>query len=150
MFKYFDTKRANLNFPSIRSVIAYRLAETYLIAAEAAFRTGKLPEAVTYINTIRERAAYPSADPVALHITEADLSIDFILTERSRELCGELMRWLDVVRTGKLIERVTAYNPEAAPNIQPKHILRPIPQAQLDAVTTDEPYNNSMHFPGWN
>ena len=150
MFKYFDTKRANLNFPSIRSVIAYRLGETYLIAAEAAFRTGKLSEAVGYINTIRERAAYPGGDPVAMHITEADLSIDFILTERSRELCGELMRWLDLVRTGKLVERVTAYNPEAAPNIQAKHILRPIPQAQLDAVTTDEPYNNSMHFPDWN
>ena len=65
-------------------------------------------------------------------------------------MCGELMRWLDLVRTGKLVERVTAYNPEAAPNIQAKHILRPIPQAQLDAVTTDEPYNNSMHFPDWN
>ncbi len=150
MFKYFDTKRANLNFPSIRPVIAYRLGETYLIAAEAAFMTGKLPEAVSYINAIRERAAYPSGDPAAMLITEADLSIDFILTERSRELCGELVRWLDLVRTGKLIERVTAHNPEAAPNILPKHVLRPIPQAQLDAVTTDEPYNNSMHFPDWN
>jgi len=150
MFKYFDTKRANLNFPSIRSVIAYRLGETYLVAAEAAFRTGKFPEAVAYINTIRERAAYPSGDPVAMRITEADLSIDFILTERSRELCGELVRWLDLVRTGKLLERLAAHNPEAAPNIQPKHILRPIPQAQLDAVTTDESYNNSMHFPDWN
>ena len=38
MMKYNDTKRANLNFPSIRPVIAYRFAETYLIAAEAAFR----------------------------------------------------------------------------------------------------------------
>ena len=34
MMKYNDTKRANLNFPSIRPVIAYRLAETYLIAAD--------------------------------------------------------------------------------------------------------------------
>lgn len=150
MFKYFDTKRLNLNFPSIRPVIAYRLAETYLIAAEAAFRIGNLPEAVAYINTIRGRAAYPSGDPVAMRIAEADLSIDFILTERSRELCGELVRWLDLVRTGKLIERVTANNPEAAPNIQPKHVLRPIPQAQLDAVTTGESYNNGVYFPDWN
>ena len=146
MFKYFDTKRANLNFPSIRSVIAYRLAETYLIAAESAFMTGRMPEAVNYINTIRERAAYPSGNPVSMRITAANLSIDFILDERTRELCGELVRWLDLVRTGKLIERVKLYNPEAGPNILPKHTLRPIPQAQIDAVVTGEAYPQN---PGW-
>jgi starch-binding outer membrane protein, SusD/RagB family len=150
MFKYFDTKRADLNFPSIRPVIAYRLAETYLIAAEAAFFTSRPADAVSYINKVRERAAYPTGDPAAMDISAADLSIDFILDERSRELCGELMRWFDLVRTGKLIERVKSFNPEAAPNIQPKHILRPIPQAQLDATVTGEPYNNNLYFPGWN
>ncbi len=146
MWKYFDTKRANLNFPSIRSVIAYRLAETYLIAAEAAFRTGNMPDAVNYINTIRTRAAYPTGNPAALQITAANINIDFILDERSRELCGELMRWLDLVRTGKLLERVKLHNPEAAINILPKHILRPIPQAQIDAVVTGDPYPQN---PGW-
>lgn len=146
MMKYNDTKRANLNFPSIRPVIAYRFAETYLIAAEAAFRTGNMPDAVTYINIIRTRAAYPTGDAAAMQITAADISIDFILDERTRELCGELMRWLDLVRTGKLIERVKLHNPEAAINILPKHILRPIPQAQIDAVTTGTPYPQN---PGW-
>lgn len=150
MFKYFDTKRADLNFPSIRPVIAYRLAETYLVAAEAAFMTSRPGEAVAYINKIRERAAYPTGNALSMDIAASDLSIDFILDERSRELCGELMRWLDLVRTGKLIERISLYNPEAAPNIQPKHILRPIPQAQLDATVTGEPYNNNLYFPGWN
>ena len=146
MMKYNDTKRANLNFPSIRPVIAYRLAETYLIAAEAAFRTGNMGDAVTYINIIRTRAAYPNGDVAAMQITAADINIDFILDERTRELCGELMRWLDLVRTGKLIERVKLHNPEAAINIQAKHILRPIPQAQIDAVTTGTPYSQN---PGW-
>lgn len=150
MFKYFDTKRANLNFPSIRPVIAFRLAETYLIAGEAAFRTNRMTEAVSYINTIRERAAYPTGNPVAMRITAADLNIDFILDERTRELCGELMRWFDLVRTGKLVERVKLYNPEAAPNIQDKHVVRPIPQSQLDATTTGDPYNNGMYFQSWN
>ena len=150
MFKYFDTKRANLNFPSIRPVIAYRLAETYLIAAEAAFKSGKISEAVALTNAIRERAAYPSGNVVNMRITAADLSIDFFLDERSRELCGELVRWLDLVRTGKLVERVKLFNPEAAGNILPKHVLRPIPQAQIDATVTGEPYNNSLYFPGWN
>jgi starch-binding outer membrane protein, SusD/RagB family len=146
MFKYFDTKRANLNFPSIRPVIAYRLGETYLIAAEAAFRTNRPAEAVTYINTIRTRAAFPTGNAAALQISETDLSIDFILDERTRELCGELVRWLDLVRTGKLIERVKLYNPEAATNIIDKHKLRPIPQAQIDAVVTGDPYPQN---PGW-
>ena len=150
MFKYFDTKRANLNFPSIRPVIAFRLAETYLIASEAAFMTGKTTEAVNYINTVRERAAYPTGNPTAMRITAADLSIDFILDERTRELCGELMRWFDLVRTGKLVDRVKAFNPEAAGNIQAKHVVRPIPQSQLDATTTGDPYNNNLYFQGWN
>ena len=146
MMKYNDTKRANLNFPSIRPVIAYRLAETYLIAAEAAFRIGNMADAVANINIIRTRAAYPTGNVAAMQITAADINIDFILDERTRELCGEVVRWLDLVRTGKLIERVKLHNPEAAINIQPKHILRPIPQAQIDAVTTGTPYPQNT---GW-
>jgi hypothetical protein len=146
MFKYFDTKRADLNSPSIRPVIVYRLAETYLIAAEAAFMAGKIPEALTYVNAVRERAAFPSGDPQAMDVTASDLSVDFFLDERSRELCGENMRWWDLVRTGKLLERVRLHNKEAAPNIQEKHILRPIPQAQIDATTTGDPYPQN---PGW-
>jgi hypothetical protein len=146
MMKYNDTKRANLNFPSIRPVIAYRFAETYLIAAEAAFRIGNMGDAVTYINLIRTRAAYPTGNVAAMQITAADINIDFILDERTRELCGEVVRWLDLVRTGKLLERVKLHNSEAAINILSKHILRPIPQAQIDAVTTGTPYPQN---PGW-
>jgi hypothetical protein len=146
MFKYFDTKRADINAPSIRPVIVFRLAETYLIAAEAAYMSGNMADAVKYINIIRERAAFPTGSPAAMDITAADLSIDFILDERSRELCGEIVRWWDLVRTGKLLERVKLHNKEAAANILPKHILRPIPQAQIDAVTTGTPYPQN---PGW-
>lgn len=146
MMKYNDTKRANLNFPSIRPVIAYRLAETYLIAAEAAYRTGQMGDAELWINIIRTRAAYPTGNAAAMQINAADINIDFILDERTRELCGELMRWLDLARTGKLLERVKLHNPEAAVNIQTKHILRPIPQAQIDAVTTGPVYPQN---PGW-
>jgi hypothetical protein len=146
MTKFFDTKRADLNSPSIRPVIVYRLAETYLNAAEAAFMLGKIPEAVALINAVRERAASTSAAIPLMDITAADLSIDFILDERSRELTGENMRWLDLVRTNKLLERVRLHNKEAAPNILPKHVLRPIPQSQIDAVTTGAPYPQN---PGW-
>ena len=145
MFKYFDTKRADLNAPSIRPVIVFRLAETYLVAAEAAYMLGNTTDAVKYINVVRERAASPG-NVANMDITAANLSIDFILDERSRELCGEIVRWWDLVRTGKLLERVKLHNKEAAPNILPKHVLRPIPQAQIDAVTTGDPYPQN---PGW-
>ena len=60
--------------------------------------------------------------------------LDFILDERARELAGEVSRWLDLKRTGKLIERVLAHNPHAALNnaIEPRHLVRPIPQAEVD------------------
>ncbi|HYJ38669.1 MAG TPA: RagB/SusD family nutrient uptake outer membrane protein, partial [Chitinophagaceae bacterium] len=145
MFKYFDTKRADLNAPSIRPVIVFRLAETYLLAAEAAFMMGNTADAVTYINVVRQRAA-STGNAANMNITATDLSIDFILDERSRELCGEIVRWWDLVRTGKLIDRVKLHNKESAPNIVARHILRPIPQAQIDAVTTGDPYPQN---PGW-
>jgi hypothetical protein len=49
-------------------------------------------------------------------------------------------KMVDLVRTGKLLERVKLHNKEAAANILPKHVLRPIPQAQIDATTTGDPY----------
>jgi hypothetical protein len=150
MMKYFDTKRADLNSPSVRPTIAFRLAETYLIAAEAAFMLTNTGDAVKYINAVRERAAYPTGNATAMDITASDLSLDFILDERTRELCGENVRWWDLVRTTKLLQRVRLHNKEAAANIIDKHVLRPIPQAQIDATTTGDPYNNSLYFPLWN
>lgn len=56
------------------------------------------------------------------------------MDERARELAGEANRWMDLKRTGKLIERTLANNPHAALNgaLEQKHLLRPIPQAEID------------------
>lgn len=140
MIKYFDTKRADMNYPSIRPVIVWRLAETYLNAAEALYRDGRGGEALEYVNAVRRRAAYPNPNPQQMDVALADLSVDFFLDERSRELCGELTRWFDLVRTGKLIERVVLHNTDGQKNIHAKHVVRPIPQAQIDAVTTGPKY----------
>lgn len=146
MKKYNDTKRADLNYPSIRPVIVYRLAETYLIAAEAAYMGGATQQdALDNINIVRRRAAYPNPNPAVMNVTSIP-SLDFILDERTRELCGENIRWLDLVRTGKLLERVKLYNAEAGANIKPFHVLRPIPQKQIDAVTTGPKYPQNL---GW-
>ena len=146
MTKYQDTKRASINDPSVRPVIVYRLAETYLLAAEAAVNLGDNVNAAKYINAVRERAAFPSGNVAAMTISPAQVNLDYVLDERARELCGEQTRWLDLVRTNKLLERVKLYNPDAAPNIQEKHVLRPIPQSQIDRIITGPKYPQNPGF----
>jgi len=146
MIKYDDPNRPDVSAASIRPIIVYRLAETYLIAAEAAFNLGNTTVAAQYINTVRERAAYPDGNPAKMDISPTAVTLDFILDERSRELCGEGMRWMDLVRTHQLIQRVRLHNPDAAPNIQDFDTLRPIPQSLIDAVITGPEYPQN---PGW-
>lgn len=146
MTKYLDPNRLTVNENSHRPIIVYRLAETYLIAAEAAFKLNRNDDAATYINVIRSRAA-ASGKQANVQITAADINIDFILDERTRELIGENLRWYDLVRTGKLVERVRKYDDfEAKNNIKDFHVLRPIPLSQINAVTTGTPYQQN---PGW-
>lgn len=137
-----DFKRPSINFAEgSRDYIVYRLAESYLIAAEALLQDGQPAEAVDYVNAIRRRAAWPGKE-IQMEITSAELDIDFLLDERGREFYGEQKRWLDLKRTGKLVERVKLYNPtEAADNIQEYHTLRPIPANQLTRTTNEYPQN---------
>lgn len=146
MTKYQDTKRAGINDPSVRPVIVYRLAETYLLAAEAAVNLDDQTNAAKYINIVRARAAYPTGNTAAMTVLPTQLTLDYILDERARELCGEQTRWLDLVRTNKLVERVKLYNPDAGYNIQEKHVLRPIPQSQIDRIITGAKYPQNDGF----
>jgi hypothetical protein len=141
--KYDDPNRASINDGNgTRDVIEFRLAEMYLIAAEALMKLGKAEEGINFINTVRKRAAWPGKE-ADMMMTAADLTIDNILNERALELGGERLRWPDLKRTGKLIERVKLYNPAGRNNIQPKHLLRPIPSDMIDRLTnkTDFPQN---------
>lgn len=111
---------------TIRDHYILRLAETYLVLAEAQLMQGKNAEAAENINAVRNRSG-------ATPITVADVSIDLILDEKARELWGEqYSRKVDLFRTGKYIERVKQYNAEAGANVQEKHTLLPIPQSEID------------------
>ena len=144
--KFMDPTRPSFNeAQSARDVFVIRLAEVYLIAAEAQMKLGNLQAAADYINVLRTRAAKPGK-AAAMQILPAVVTIDFILDERARELAGEQLRWFDLKRTGKLIERIKAYSPDNAVNIQDYHVVRPIPQTQLDAVTNKAEFTQNQGY----
>ncbi|MFC7524499.1 RagB/SusD family nutrient uptake outer membrane protein [Parapedobacter sp. GCM10030251] len=111
---------------SENDLIQMRLAETYLLRAEAYFRKGDLPNAAIDINVLRRRAQ-------AILINPEDVTIDFLLDERARELVMEEPRRRTLARMGVLYERVKTYNPSSATSIQPHHELWPIPQSVIDS-----------------
>lgn len=140
-----DAKRPSVNHTQgSRNYIVYRLAETYLNAAEAHYNLGRSDLAADYINAIRVRAARPGMED-QMRISAGDVNIDFILDERARELYGEQKRWLDLKRTGRLVDRVRMYNrgfTSSAPNnIQNHHMLRPIPANQINRTFSNFPQN---------
>lgn len=115
-----------------------RLAETYLLKAEAQLRLKQKDEAAATINILRQRA---NASPV----TAANITLDFILDERSRELIFEEHRRYTLLRTHKWIERTRLYNKNGGQNIAARDSLFPIPQSVIDAnLTSPMPQN-----PGW-
>lgn len=113
---------------STRDIFLARLAETYLVAAEAYLQAGNPGTALARLNTVRTRAGVVDATVI---------DIDVVLDERARELFGEYHRWFDLKRTGKLVERASMYNAQIeesnfnGANGELK-ILRPIPQGALD------------------
>ncbi len=140
--KWFDPTRPNAgHVQGQRDIPLMRLADAYLLRAEARLKQGNTEGAAEDINVVRVRSAVEGQEQ-AIEITAADVNLDFLLDERARELVGEGHRWFDLTRTQKLVERVRKYNPQAAPNIQPYHVVRPIPQQQIDRTLGGYPQND--------
>ena len=143
--KWIDNTRPNRQHTQgQRDYVLMRLADAYLIRAEARLKQGNKSDAAADLNTVRTRAAWDGKE-AEMQITAADVDIYFILEERARELLGENHRWFDLTRTGKLIELVKLHNPTSAGNIQDHNVLRPIPLDQIDRTSGGYPQN-----PGYN
>ncbi len=106
-----------------------RLAETYLLRAEAYMNKGDLQSAANDINVVRGRAH-------ATLVTASDVNIDLILDERARELTMEDFRINTLMRTNKLVEYLNKYNPQVKLQgyVLDDHLNKlPIPNSEIEA-----------------
>lgn len=127
-----DNVASNYNYDDY---IAVRLADTYLLKAEAQYKMGNSVEAAESVNIVRRRSN-------ASDVNVDDIDIDFILDERSRELFNEEYRRYTLLRTQKWFERTKAHNFFGGERISERDTLFPIPQSVIDAnLTAPMPQN---------
>ncbi len=107
----------------------FRLAETYLLRAEAYLLDNQPGLAAGDINTVRSRANASAVDP-------ADVDIDYILDERMREFGVEEKRMFTLMRMGKFYDRVTRFNPFYGQQMQPHFNIWPIPFSEIERNRT--------------
>ena len=132
--KWLDQTRTDANvFPGHRDRQLWRLADMYLMRAEANIRAGRPADAIADLNVIRRRAAVSGQNNDVNVATYNASPIDYLLDERERELAGEERRFFTLTRQGSdvFLRRIKAYNSTASA-VQAFHMLRPIPQTQID------------------
>lgn len=127
--KFDDSKTAKTEKNTCyRDIHIITLPEMYLIAAEAYLKAGDNPKALARLNEVHQRAGLPALT--------GPITIDDILDENACENFGNEARWMDLRRTQTLVTRCTKYNHEMgdkAAQYIGKKLLRPIPQAAIDA-----------------
>jgi hypothetical protein len=110
---------------TFRDRYVIRLAETYLLRAEAYLGLNNPASAAEDINVVRRRAQAPEVSP-------SDVDIDYILDERLRELHFESFRLLTLTRLGKLVERTKKLNPWVGDFYQDHNDLWPVPFNEIE------------------
>lgn len=127
--KFDDSKTAKTEKNTCyRDIHIITLPEMYLVAAEAYLKAGDNPKALARLNEVHQRAG--------LSALTGTITIDDILDENACENFGNEARWMDLRRTQTLVTRCTKYNHEMgdkAAQYIGKKLLRPIPQAAIDA-----------------
>ncbi len=127
--KFDDSKTATTEKNTCyRDIHIITLPEMYLVAAEAYLKAGDNPKALARLNEVHQRAGLPALT--------GTITIDDILDENACENFGNESRWMDLRRTQTLVDRCNKYNHEIegkAAQYIGKKLLRPIPQAAIDA-----------------
>lgn len=127
--KFDDSKTATTEKNTCyRDIHIITLPEMYLVAAEAYLKAGVNKKALARLNEVHQRAGLPALT--------GTITIDDILDENACENFGNEARWMDLRRTQTLVTRCTKYNHEMgdkAAQYIGKKLLRPIPQAAIDA-----------------
>jgi len=140
-----DGERATLtDFPNTDFPL-FRLADVYLMYAECAVRGyGDRSKALELVNALRDRAYQNNS---AGRVSSSDLTLDFILDERSRELYWEGQRRSDLIRFGKFTQDYSwpykGGTEEGNSNVSSKYNLYPISDRDL----TSNP--NLVQNPGY-
>ena len=132
--KFFFGVEANLTLTGdYKDRMKFRLAETYLLLAEAYLGQNDPQKAADAVNVVRRRAKVTD-------VQASEMDMDFLLDERIRELVGEEVRRFTLLRTGKFLDRVRKYNDAQKDIIDEHHLLWPIPQTIIDS-------NRDVEFP---
>lgn len=118
-----------------------RMAEVYLLAAEANERLGDGPKAAGFINALRKRSVREGAPESQWKIASA--TEDDVLDEYARELCGEFTRWALLKRHNAFETRLAKYNGRAAKSFKPYHYNRPIPFDFLSTILNMEEFGDN-------
>lgn len=133
---YYVANASKMRNGNLNATFIMRMAEIYLIAAEADLYLNGGSNALTYINKVRARAG---AKPLT-----GTPTIRTILDERGRELCGEYCRFYDLKRTGMFKDAtyLKQTHPDLGQYFKPEYALRPIPQAYIQAISNGDSYQN--------
>ena len=123
-------------------IMIMRMAEVYLIAAEANQQLGDEVQAATHLNILRKRACR-NANDFDAHMKLATASEDDILDEYARELCGEYGRWALLKRHKSFESQLVIGNPRAAKSFSQKHYLRPISYDFLSQIDNADEYGTN-------
>lgn len=120
-----------------------RMAEVYLIAAEANVALGNGEKAAEYINVLRKRACR-NADDYENHMKLTTVDEEGIFDEYARELCGEFSRWALLKRHKAFEDRLAKYNVRAAASFNSsKNYLRPISYDFLSQIDNADEYGTN-------
>ncbi|PWV56901.1 RagB/SusD family nutrient uptake outer membrane protein [Chitinophaga sp. S165] len=131
---YYTNNPSNNRYGNLNATFMMRMSEVYLIAAEADIYANGGGNAAQYLNKIRARAG---ATPLAGAAT-----VEAVLDERARELCGEYVRFYDLKRTKKLNKSyLMNTNPDVGQFFNDnQHAVRPIPSVFLNTLEAGGSY----------